>query len=332
MKCLIDSFPACGHPDKWVKCGDECKISWYYQDCDGVCIKNAEMCHGLCPTGYKECQGRCVSVSDSDFIDCNGTCQPISEPCEGKCSEGFLKKEGKCVSKNDLNLYYGSRYYECEGEWVPWESTCNGVCVGEHEPHSSYDNSTFRLHCRGDRCLTPSERRPCEGEVCIHKDEHCKGTCPYDYKSTVCGNNCIQEDEPCEGKCLSEKYPYLCEHRYRGEKCIAKYKIGDGYKDCKDGSDETTLCAQARKCNGILQCIDKPCHEPGQDKCPATVEKETRWSTKTYQMHYCAEEDKCKLVNTPCGGKCVQDMYGQRTIPIKPKDQFACHDMMGANV
>ena len=178
MKCLIDSFPACGHPDKWVKCGDECKISWYYQDCDGVCIKNAEMCHGLCPTGYKECQGRCVSVSDSDFIDCNGTCQPISEPCEGKCSEGFFKKEGKCVSKNDSNSYYGSTYYECEGEWVPWESTCNGVCVGEHEPHSSYDNSTFRLHCRGDRCLRPSDRRPCEGEVCIHKDEHCKGKCP----------------------------------------------------------------------------------------------------------------------------------------------------------
>ena len=43
-------------------------------------------------------------------------------------------------------------------------------------------------------------------------------------------------------------------------------------------------------------------------------------------MYYCAEEDKCKLVDTPCGGKCVQDMYGQRTIPIKPKDQFACHD------
>ena len=121
MKCLINSFPACGHPDDWVKCGDECLESEDFQDCDGVCIKNTEMCHGLCPTGYKECQGKCVSISDpdfdDDFIDCNGTCQPISEPCEGKCSEGFFKAKNKCVSEWKKNRQAGAELCKAQSSF-----------------------------------------------------------------------------------------------------------------------------------------------------------------------------------------------------------------------
>jgi len=324
MKCLIDNLPRCAHPDKWVKCGDECK----------PCIEKTEMCHGLCTTGYKECQGKCVSVSNPDFIDCNGTCQPVSEPCEGECSEGFGKADSKCVPVPNGD------YYECEGYFLKHESPCNGVCRGQ------------RIKCRGDRCLERWLTRPCEGEVCIHEDEPCNGTCPSTYRPTLCGNKCIREDEPCDGKCVNEKYLHLCEDPSLGhEICLATEKIRDGNKDCKDGSDETTLCFQTWKCNGTVQCINKPCHGSEQNKCLESVERkvdsegsgsgsdtetyesgsdtetyESGSDTETYKMYYCAEEDECKEVGTPCGGKCVQDMYGQRTTPIKPKDQFACHD------
>ena len=316
MKCLMGSIPGCGHPDKWVKCGEECKDSEFYYDCDGACIEKTEMCHGLCTTGYKECQGKCVATSDSNFIDCNGTCQPVSEPCEGECSEGFGKAENKCVPVPNNN------YYECEGYYIKYDVPCNGWCAGQNDPNYYSD----RIKCRGDKCLKPWERRPCEGEVCIHKDEVCNGTCAVTYASTVCGNMCIREDQPCNGKCRNAKYPFLCKDFFGREICVAREKIGDGSEDCTDGSDETTKCFQAWKCNGSLQCINEPCHGPGQNKCPASVEKKLRRSTKTYKIYYCVEEDECKLENTPCNGKCVQDIYEERTLPVKPKDQFVCHD------
>merc|ERR1719153_252170 len=103
----------------------------------------------------------------------------------------------------------------------------------------------------------------------------------------------------------------------------------DGRDDCVDGSDETTPCFKSWRCNGTLQCINQPCHEEGQTKCQPTVEKkEGRYEPpKTYKMYYCAEEDQCKLEGVPCDGKCVVDIKTfRKSDPIKPENQFACHD------
>jgi hypothetical protein len=270
LKCMIYNHPSCANPEEYVKCGDECRKSRLFYDCDGTCIRTNNMCNGLCADGFREYKGKCVLRSDPNY------------------------------------------FYECDGEFIDLETPCNGLCNG------------YRKMCRGERCLESWESEECDGE-CIHLNEMCNGTCkPWMFP---CGDRCVGQDIPCEGRCLDDQYPFLC-MGHSGETCIRTEHLRNGVKDCTDGSDETTNCLQGRRCNGTVQCVNKPCHDhgPGEKKCPETV-KRASWTTDTYKMYYCEAEDECKLEGVPCGGKCLVEMETDHwMVKLKAEHQFACHD------
>ena len=231
------------------------KSSNFYE-CNGTCIATTEMCHGVCANGFRDCEGKCVPSSDFSFIDCNGKCQSTSKQCDGSCSSGYFKVGDSCKSDKEKK-----NYHECNGVFIDLETPCDGLCNGR------------RVKCRGERCLESWETRKCDGETCIDRNEVCNGTCKSSWE-VPCGDHCIGINKPCEGRCHDDEYPFMCMGHF-GETCISIKKIGDGAKDCKDGSDETTSCVQGWRCNGILQCINKPCHDhgTGEKKCPTTIKK-----------------------------------------------------------
>ena len=43
VKCLINDRPSCADPEKYVKCGEECKKSSKFYECNGTCIATTEI-------------------------------------------------------------------------------------------------------------------------------------------------------------------------------------------------------------------------------------------------------------------------------------------------
>ena len=76
-----------------------------WKNCDGVCIKTTEKCHGKCNLG--QCESANGSCQDSSYHaptwqNCKGKCIPKEDLCNGKCTNyNKCELNGKCVNMYD---------------------------------------------------------------------------------------------------------------------------------------------------------------------------------------------------------------------------------------
>ena len=68
-----------------------------WKECDGVCIKMTEKCHGECLVGQCESdKGLCQDTTS--WQNCEGRCIPKEDLCGGNCTEyNTCKLNGKCL-------------------------------------------------------------------------------------------------------------------------------------------------------------------------------------------------------------------------------------------
>ncbi|KAK9511107.1 hypothetical protein O3M35_005737 [Rhynocoris fuscipes] len=269
------------------------------------CIPKAWVC---------DSQIDCGNNDSSDEVDCERReCLPIEEfTCANhRCipSEYVCDTDNDCGDDSDEFPLYcpvacSENEFSCNGFCLPKDVVCDGTphCIDKSDELNCSYTTESNLHHHGDTKVHQHNESinedpyckfgyPCPDGSCISYKLVCDGVnhCQNGFDELNCKEHCEKHGN-CSAEVLAKivcETGHICDNN---TKCLSIESVCNGVTECKDGSDEGTMCDLQCEypyewqcdnntkcvdlkhlCNGVPDCIDRSdegllC---GETQCPS---------------------------------------------------------------